>query len=397
MVLLAWRNLTHNLFKLAVSMTGIAFAVMLVSMELGFRHALIDSTVELIRRLRADLFIIGAAKPTLASSEPFNRRVLDQALTVVGVDRAYPLYMDPRVAVLRNPSPSASRRGATARKIRVLAFDLDDLPRLLPEVADKVDALREPDTALFDSKSRPAYGLSSEVVSDLGRHPVRTDLARRPISLVGTFTLGTDFTTDGNLIMSDQNFLRYFPDRGLREPELRTVEMGLLQVAPGTDPRALARRLEGLLSDRGVKVLTKSEYLAREATFWNKRTPVGGIFWACAVLGLVVGGVICYQVLSSDIADHIAEYATLKAIGNSNGYLIGVVVAQALILSVGGFFPGIALSAVLYDELARWTGLLMVLSPGRAALVLGLDVLMCLASSLFAIRKVLSADPAGLF
>ncbi|MBV8076411.1 MAG: hypothetical protein JO284_08440, partial [Planctomycetaceae bacterium] len=144
MVVLAWRNLTHNLFKLTVSLIGIAFAVMLVSMELGFRHALIDSTVELIRRLRADLFIIGAGSTTLASSEPFNRRVLDQALTVEGVDRAYPLYMETRVAELRNPAPSVSPRGAKARKIRVLAFDLDDLPRLLPEVADEVDALREP-------------------------------------------------------------------------------------------------------------------------------------------------------------------------------------------------------------------------------------------------------------
>ncbi len=97
------------------------------------------------------------------------------------------------------------------------------------------------------------------------------------------------------------------------------------------------------------------------------------------------------------IADHIAEYATLKAMGRTNAFLVGVVIVEALVLSLVGFVPGIVLSGLLYRGLAGYTGLLMNLTLGRAGLVLALTVLMCLGSGLVAIRKLITADPAGLF
>jgi putative ABC transport system permease protein len=277
----------------------------------------------------------------------------------------------------------------SARRIRVIAFNPSDNVLEIPEVQRKLEDLKEDATALFDERSDSDYGHFAAGQSSI--------LARRPIHIVGTFRLGTDLANDGNLIMSDRNFLRYFPDLRLRDPALRLVEVGLLRLKPEADVERVRQALQAALGPQWLSVLTKDEYVAKERAFWNRKTPIGTVFNVGALLGLIVGAVICYQVLSSDIADHLAEYATLKAIGYGNTFLIGVVITEALILSFAGFLPGVAVGSLLYGLLAWSTGLLMVLSPARAGLILGLTVLMCLGSGLLAIRKLLAADPAGLF
>lgn len=398
MATLAWLNLVHDKRRLAVSMAGVSFAVVLMTMELGFRFALLDSMVEIVRLLDTDLVIVSKSKSTLVTSVPFNRRILQDALGFRDVEEACPLYIETRFSALRNPradprtglrSRDRLTRKATARKIRVLAYDLRDHVFFLPEVEAKTVELEAPETAIYDEKSNRAIGRFS------AGHETR--LAQRPLRIVGTFRLGTDLVNDGNLIMSDQNFLRYFPDRRFREPELRSVELGLVRLAPGADVGRVRRWLEEELGPRGINVFTKDQFLAREREFWDVRTPIGTIFSVGALLGLVVGAVICYQILSSEIADHLAEYATLKAMGYANHLLVEVVMVEALILAFVGFIPGLLISFGLYRGLSWYTGLLMNLTFDRALLVLGLTVVMCLGSGLLAIRRLLSADPAGLF
>jgi putative ABC transport system permease protein len=111
----------------------------------------------------------------------------------------------------------------------------------------------------------------------------------------------------------------------------------------------------------------------------------------------VVGMVICYQVLSSDVADHLAEYATLKAIGYPNRYLGMVVLQEALLLAVAGFVPGLACSWLLYQLLSALTDLPMELTWFRIGFVLFLTIVMCAASGLLALRKALEVDPAEVF
>jgi putative ABC transport system permease protein len=392
MTSLAWLNLLHDRWRLVVSVAGVSFAVVLMAMELGFQFALLDSVVEVIRLFNADLVVISATKTTLAYRASFNRRILDETLRFDAVKEACPLYMESRFSLLRNPEPVRDGRGnvgALARKIRVIAFNPDDRVLNIPELLEGAARLKEPDTGFFDTRSVTAYGHFED-----GQESI---LARRPVRVVGTFQLGTDLANDGNFVMSDQNFLRYFPDPRLIEPELRLVDVGLLRLKLGADADEICSVLQSALESQNVKVFTKEAYLKRERAFWNARTPIGVIFRVGVALGLVVGMVICYQILSSDIADHLSEYATLKAMGYSNAFLIGVVVVESLVLSATGFVPGIALSVVLYQGLASWTGLLMQLNPLRTLVILGLTVAMCLASSVFSIRKILSADPAGLF
>ncbi len=383
---LAWLNLTHAPGRLLASLAGLTFAVVLMFMEFGFWNALMDSTAELVRKLDADgndLIMAAASKHTLAVKARFSRRRLEQARMFAGVEAASPIYVEARSSLWRNPVDGR------ARKIRVLAFD-PDRPTFRFEGLDAstLAALKRPDTALIDEKSRAAYGPRVAGVEAV--------LSRRAIRIVGTFRLGTDFITDGNLLMADRNFLRYFPDRRLPAPDLRAVDLGLLKVAPGVDAQALR---EALLRElpRDVALYTRDELIAKEQDFWADHTPVGSVFGLGMMMGFVVGVVLCYQVLSSDIRSQLAEYATLKAMGYGPGFFVGVVLRAALYLSVLAFAPALAITLALNAGLAWGTGLLMTLSPARAGSILALAVAMCGLSGLLAVRKVLSADPAELF
>jgi putative ABC transport system permease protein len=131
--------------------------------------------------------------------------------------------------------------------------------------------------------------------------------------------------------------------------------------------------------------------------FWWANTPIGFAFGAGVVLGFIVGMVICDQNLASEVADHLAEYATLKAVGYTNRYLSWVVLQESLILAAVGFVPGMAVTYGTYVFLSGLTGLPMMLTPGRFALILALTVVMCAASGLLAVRNVKKVDPADVF
>jgi putative ABC transport system permease protein len=174
------------------------------------------------------------------------------------------------------------------------------------------------------------------------------------------------------------------------------VDLGVVQVCKGADPQEVKQRLiESLPHDMLVK--TKDELIDREIGFWNSSTPIGFVFSLGTVIGFVVGVIICYQVIYADIADHMPEYATLKAMGYGNGYFVRVVLQEAFYLSVLSFIPGLILSAALYQVLAQSTGLLMMLTFPRIAVIFLLTVAMCVVSGAMAMRKVLSADPADLY
>jgi putative ABC transport system permease protein len=383
---LAWLNLTHDPIRLSTSLAGIVFSIVLMFMEYGFWNALMDSTAELVRTLDADdndLIMISASKLTLAARARFSVRRLYEARAFAAVTDAFPIYIEARTSIWRNPATGK------ALKIRVLAFHPDQRVFRRDVVGpEAAEALKRPGTALIDALSQSTYG------------PRRTGteavLSRRKVLIVGMFRLGTDFVTDGTLIMSDQNFLKYIPDRRLAPPDLRDVDLGLLKVAPGTDLVALVRGLRAALPG-DVAFATRDQLIDDEQRFWMQHTPVGTIFGFGMAMGFVVGVVICYQILSSDIRAHMAEYATLKAIGYGNGDFLRIVFDEALILSLLGFAPGQVLSLLLYEGLSWGTGLLMSLTPGRAALILALTVSMCVVSGCVAIRKLSAADPVELF
>ncbi|HXT60828.1 MAG TPA: ABC transporter permease DevC [Pirellulales bacterium] len=380
---LAWKNLTYDLRRLALAVAGVGFAVLLMCMELSFREALFDSTLALIRKLDAQLIITSSAKYTIIVREPFARRRLFQALGCEGVGAADGLEIETQLSLLKNLDTGEDQ------PIRVLAFDPDDHVLNIEAVERRIDQLRLPDTALFDRKSKSSYGVAPPYDEPL-------ELAGRRIKVVGDFELGTDFANDGNMIVSDLNYHRLFPERDAGEDGMAEVDIGVVKTKAGADVLATRERLRRQLPD-DVTIFTKQEFEDQERRFWQTATPIGYIFWLGTMMGFVVGIVICYQILYADIADHMAEFATLKAMGYGNAYFIGLVLQEAVILSLLGFVPGVAFSELLCQCVAGMTGLLVRVSEPTLLSVLVLSLGMCIASGCLAMRKLMSADPAELF
>lgn len=379
---LAWFNLTYERRRLLTALAGVAFAVLLMFIFRGFENALYDSQVQLIKLLNGDVMIVSKLKTNMFVPEQFARRRLYQAQAYGGVEAAYPLYTT--TAYWKNPQ---TRR---IRPLRVLAFNPEDPVLPLPGISDNLDQLKLPWTAVIDRRSRPEVGAEAGLVTEVSEQQVR---------LVGSFALGTDFASgNGNVVMSDQNFLRYFgslgPDQDRRD--LNTVDVGLLKLKPGQNPDALAATLRRQLP-KDVSVYTKAEFIQIERDYWRNNTSIGFVFTLLATMSFIVGVILVYQILYTDVADHWAEYATLKAMGYSNWYLLGVVLQEAMILAVMGFIPGCLVSAALYHLAANATGLLMQMTSARVLNLFVATLVMCAISGIIAVRKVQSSDPAEVF
>jgi putative ABC transport system permease protein len=383
---LAWKNLTHDVRRLAVAVSGVAFAVILIFMELGFLNALLESTVQVIRRLEGEIVILSRSQYALIAAERFDIRRIYDARDVSGVASVSPIYIESTAALLR----TGDSRGYP---IRVLAVREEDGAIDIPALAEHRDALHGEATALADVTSRRKFGFPR---AGLPLTDYRGELNGQELRLVGHFHLGVDFATDGNLLMTAANFARYFPHRAAGDDPLRLVDLGIVRLSPGVNAGEVLAELSRSLPD-DVQAMTKERLIEREMTFWRKNAPLGYIFMVGATMGFVVGVVICYQIVYADIADHMREFATLKAIGYGSQYFLGLVLRQCLYLSVLGFLPGLAISFLAYKILERVTGLTMDLGPLLALGVLGVTAAMCVLSGLLAVSKMIAADPADLF
>jgi len=389
---LAWKNLTHDWRRLVVAIGGIAFAVLLMFTQVGFQNALFDSQAKLIDDLQGDIFLVSKAKFTLAAEKRFPISRLLQARSCPGVSGAYPVYSELTTSVLRKIEQGIGNKGFP---IRTIGFQLDDPVFKIPSVNQQLDRLRKPETALIDKKSkRKKFVFARNNDTRLAQDNL--ELANKKLQLVGTFNLGTDFAHDGNLVMSAGNFAKYFPHRKRFGDPLSVIDIGVVHLQPGADLEKTCDILEQTLT-KDVNVLTRSQFRKVEIDFWDESTPIGTIFLFGKIIGFIVGMVICYQVIYSDIADHMPEFATLKAMGYPASYFVRLIVVEALLLAVVGFFPGTIVSWLLYAWLAGQTGLLMTMTWDCLLFVLVATIVMCVASGLLALRKLLAADPASLF
>jgi putative ABC transport system permease protein len=378
---LGWKQLRHQKLRLLVALAGIAFAVILILMQLGFRVSLFESAVRYHERLVYDVALFNVDSQFIVRPEPFSSRRLYQARGVEGVASVSPVYM--YQGVWKNPWTNKRR------SIFVVGIDPNDEVLATPGVSENRDLLHLPDVVLFDSRSRPEHGPVGERFA--AGEEIHTEVNDRAIEVVGIFDMGTSFGLDAAVLTSDTNFLRLYPGRHRSE-----IDLGLIRLQPGVDPEEARDRIAALLED-DVEVLTRQDFIDREIAYWNSTTPIGYVFTFGAIMGFVVGAIIVYQILYSDVADHLPEYATLKAMGYSNLFLSWVVVQQALILAILGFIPGVLASRWLYARAGEATSLPIYLTQERAIMVLLLTIGMCALAGLIALRKVRSADPADVF
>ncbi|MDZ8029650.1 ABC transporter permease DevC [Nostoc sp. DedSLP04] len=378
---LSWLQLTREKTRLAVALAGIAFADILMFMQLGFRDALYYSNVRFHNSLQGDIVLINSQSNAILAMRSFSQRRLYKALELPAVQSVHPIYLD--FTIWKNP--------VTGRPRSILIFGMNPETNLvnLPGVQENLDKLKLPDVVLFDRSSRVEYGPIAANY-DQGK-TVTAEVRRRRIKVEGLFTLGASFGADGNLITSDLNFFRIFSNR-----QKGLIDIGLIRLKPGADANIVAQQLRKYLPNE-VNVLTKQEFIDFERSYWANSTAIGFIFTLGTVMGFIVGTVIVYQILYTEVADHLAEYATLKAIGYTQNYLLTVILQEALLLAVLGYLPGIVFALFMYSSARNATLLPVFMSFERAVMVLILTMLMCIISGAIAVRKLRSADPADIF
>jgi putative ABC transport system permease protein len=379
---LAWRNIMADKRRLFRSASGIAFAVVLMLVQLGFRTAFLDTALQVIRAVDGDLILTSSTKFRFGRKDSFSRRQLYQARAVPGVASAAPIYAEWTRSIWKNP-----QTGKTYT-VQVLAFDPDQPVFLFPEVEARLRQLRQPDTVMLDSRARRFIGRASE--------GSETELARHDVRVLGTFSLGPDFTTDGTVITSDRTFVKLFSDHVFEAGELADVEFGVIKLSPGADAETVRLALRRALP-ADVAVRTKADLVSLETEFQNSVSPAGPIFTLGTVIGFAVGMLISYQILYTDLSDRLAQYATLRAIGYGRRYLVGVVVAQAIFYALAGCILAWPVATLLDQMIGAITLLPLRMTIGLALLSIGLAAGMCILSALMAVRRVLSADPAEVF
>jgi putative ABC transport system permease protein len=377
---LAWLQLIEHKSRLAVAIAGIAFADMLIFIQLGFQDALYDAAIQPHRNLRADLVTINPQFQTLFSVKSFSRDRLYQAAGYEGVKSTASMYIS--TGQWRNPTTKLDRA------ILVWGIEPDRETFTFPEVNQKLDRLKSLNSVLFDRAGRPEYG---DIATDYQKKGTfEVEVNSKVVRVEGIFTNGASFAADGNVVTSDSTFLNLFNSRRAQD-----IDVGLITLEPGANILAVQKQLAAGIPD--VRVLTLEEFAAVEKTYWESQGAIGFIFGLGVIVGGIVGIVIVYQILYTDVADRLPEYATLKAMGYTDRYLLTVLFQAAIILAVLGFIPGMGAAIGLYQVAQSATLLPIAMKTERAIFVLVLTVSMCLISGAIAMRKLQSADPADLF
>lgn len=378
---LAWRQLMKEKTRLAVAVAGITFADMLMFIQLGFESALFDAAIKPHHNLQADLVLINPQFQTLFSVKSFSRERLYQTLAYDGVQSVNSVYIG--TGQWRNPETRLERA------ILVWGVDPAQPPFKSQETKEQIPQLKQLYSILFDQAGRPEYGAVGEIFPKTGKF--ETELNNKAVQVKGLFADGASFAADGNVITSDSTFLQLFPQR-----QTSQIEVGLITLKPGVDPEKMRSQLSAGLP-RDISVLTPEGFAQIEKQYWESGTGIGFIFGLGTAVGFIVGIVIVYQILYSDVSEHLPEYATLKAMGYGDKYLLLVLMQEALMLAVLGYIPAFFLSLGLYQLTFAATMLPLFMKTERAIYVLILTIIMCSVSGAIAMRKLRSADPADIF
>ncbi len=379
---LGWLQLTRHKGRFLVAASGVAFADLLMFMQLGFQGALVSGATRLHQGLEADVILFSTKADNFTNLSTFPRRRLYQAMDVPGVKSSEPMYIN--TIQWKNPlnkKPS---------NLLLVGFNPEKPAFNFPEVNKQLYKTKLPDTILLDRSTRGDY---QQVVAQIEQgKTTTTEIEKRTITVGGLFSIGSSFGADGHLMTSDQNFLRVFPQRSAS-----SISLGLIDIQPGYESQQVANALKAHLPKSDVKVMTREEFIAFEEAHWSTNTPIGFIFGVGTAMGFVVGLIIVYQVLSADANAHLKEYATFKAMGYNNTYLLAVIFEEVLILVIAGFIPGLTVSMGLYGLARKGTMLPMYMTFFRVVQVLIFTFFMCLISGAIATRKVQAADPADMF
>ncbi|WP_231603224.1 FtsX-like permease family protein [Neorhodopirellula pilleata] len=373
-----------------VSIGGIGFAILLMFMQLGFLGSVGDTATVVLNRMPCQIVVRSPDYLHIydTSSLPGN---LPQLLESVSEVRdALPL--DIGVTQWQNPIDHSFRA------IAMMGIDLEQPAFELPELTPRmISTLRPVGSVLIDDASAIDFGPANR--SHFGRLDVgtTTDVAGESARLAGTFEMGTGLAANGALLASRQTFEKLAP--GQRPGRVSLILIRLddpAQIASGL--AAVRNRLQSLGGEASyAQAMTLDEAKAAEKDRWYRQTPIGLIFIVGVGLAVVVGGVISYMVLASDVAAHLPEYATLRAMGYSDGYLVKTLLSQSTLLALVAFPPSVVAAMGLYYVTSIVSSIPIRMTSTWIVVVFSLSLGMCNIAGVIALRKLLKAEPANLF
>ena len=378
---IGWLQLIHNKTRLSAAIAGVAFANILIFMQLGFLGALIESIKLPYDIMNADIIISASDTNTLSDGSTIPRQRMFEALSIPGVASATPFYL----AKIDWKQPDGS-----VRTLDLFGIDPSSKTFNSDDINSALSTISLSDRALIDRKTR---NVPKQVFTDLDAGiPYVFETHGRTLTVTGTFVIGGGLIADGYLIVSDQTFLKMFPQRVSGAPDHIFVKLD-----KGVNLRDMVKRLKQRLPSYDTIVRTVKQAVAKDQNFQTTQKPVGLIFGFGVVIGIMVGIIIVYQVLSTDVADHLREYATFKAIGYPQRFFLSIVFEEAIILALFGFVPGVLISLGLYEIVSNVTGLPIMMPYSRLFYVLFGTIAMCGLSGAIATRRLASANPADLF
>jgi putative ABC transport system permease protein len=369
---LAWRNLSHDRVRLAVTLTGIIFALVLIAVQLGLFLGFTAATTSLIDHSGADLWVATKGLQNVDTPAVLTERKLYQVLGTPGVAHA-----DKFIVSFSN----WKRPDGGQESVEVAGFNPDTwLGGPWNVVAGRAQDLKAENAVVVDEFYKEKLG-----VTEIGQTvEINGHRAR-----VAGFTRGIrSFTTSPHVFTWFKNAQNY---AALRQDQTHYI---LVKAEAGVDLADLQRRIADRVDD--VDVLTTPEMSSKTENYWMFTTGAGVAILIAAAMGLVVGVVVVAQTIYATTVDHMREFGTLKAMGASNGYIYRVIVRQAVASALAGYVLAMSVSMVVVRNSAR--GGAAILMPWELALgMLALAVAMCVAASLVSINRVTRLDPAMVF
>jgi len=377
---IGWLQLTHNPMRFAAALTGVAFANVLVFVQLGIMNSMGTATLRPYEFFSADVVISAADANSLTDGGNVARQWLLQAMADPDVSDGMGLFV----------GSVPWDRGDTDLSLTTFGIDPTRPDFVAPGIAADLPGLEVPDAVLLD---RLARGMTrDEAAAIRPQSPLSFESQGRTLTAISTFAGGGGFGPDGFMILSDQTFLSLFPARRSAAPDHI-----LLRLRPGADAAAVISRLKALVSDPSLRIRSAADAAQEELTFQKTKRPTGIIFGFGVLIGVLVGLVIVNQVLSTDVADHLREYATFKAMGYGPRFFVGIVMEEAMILGLLGFVPGVTVGGAILTAMGKVTTLPLAVTPSMGVTVLLGTVAFSVLSGLLATRRLAAADPADLF
>jgi putative ABC transport system permease protein len=372
---LAWRILTDDKRRTALALIGIFMAILLVFVELGFFYAVPRGGLLLYDNMRFDLLLTSNHYEYQAQPGAFPLSQLERVRTSPNVAEAAPIYF--------GFAKWKSGEGDLWPDVFTIGFDPASHIFIPDSINRQTAVLDRVDTVLVDSSTRPIFGpLGTGRAIEINDHKV---------TIGGQYVLGTGFMGLGVALTSTANFARLFPQRGSA-----IVNLGVIRLKAGVDPGRAAGDLQKL-AGAGTRIFARQELDAHETAYWTTRTSVGIIFGSGLLISLVVGIMIVYQIVSTQVGRQLPQFATLKAIGYRDRALAATVSAMSLLIVIAGFFPALAAAWGLYSLIRQKTLLPVMMSEMRLLAVFAAALGMAMISALLSVWVLRRADPADVF